>query len=561
MLSTLFLLGLVALALPSAARAQQPTFLNKLADQWGAELSSSNPDVRRSAAFALGKLGQAAARQVPKLLSLVAGDSDGTVREAAAFALGDICRQDTGARANPKVLPTLQNAVLNDKHELVRRSAAYALGCMGQQSINALKTLDAATGDSSLAVKQNVAWALGKLGKSGVLSLQKLVAAETDPMVVRNAANSLGEIGKDARPAIADLLRHLKDANPDPKSVEMRKSVLGTLVGLVDKRDTAAVEPLKLALKDTDLDVRRSAALALSNIGGPSVADAVPVLVEALQNEKAEIQYRRQAAAALRNIGPAAKDAVPSLLNALKSSDPELRTNAAVALGGIADPSCIAALAEVVADTKELSRVREHAAIALRDAGVQTTAEGKSARPELIKQLPLLIKVIEDPNDDPKVRATALWPFRFLDPDVVAQKPEVTQVLEKIVTSERKVPPTKMMRYDSACLLCLFQGPKVSAAAMNTINDFLHDDQVFIYTGITADPGRLPPEGTKPDDPKVKIKGRGDGRVVAVQALSFVGADKIREYPRIAKQLRTLADDPNTDKRLEKEIKRLLSSF
>src|SRR5262249_54814925 len=159
--------------------------------------------------------------------------------------------------------------------------------CMGSQGANALQALDIATKDTSPAVKQNVAWALGKLGKAGVLSLQKIVAAESDPLIVRDAANSLGELGKDARPAVQDLVRHIQNApDADPKKLEMRKSVVSTLAGLVTKDDKSAIEPLKVALKDPEPELRRNALLALCNIGGAAAADAVPLAVQALQNEK-----------------------------------------------------------------------------------------------------------------------------------------------------------------------------------------------------------------------------------------------------------------------------------
>jgi HEAT repeat protein len=549
------------LALPPVARAQHQVFLGKTHDKWAEQLSASSADARRGAAFALGKMGHFASSQVPKLIKTLESDKDAGVREAAAFALGEICLKDRGIRSAPGLLPALQKALSSDQNEMVKRSAAFALGCMGDKAANALEALNKAATEPSLAVKQNVAWALGKIGKSGVLTLQTILNNETDPLVVRDAANSVGELGKDARPAVPALAKHLKDTKDDPRQLEMRKSICAALVGLVSAKDQDATGPLRIALSDPEPEVWQNAVLALSNIGGPAAADAVPKLIQVLQNDKASPQFRRQAAAAFKNIGSAAKDALPVLMAALKDKDETVRFNAAVSLGGIGDPKALDALAQVVGDTSEKARVRESAAIALRDAGIQKTDEGTKARPELVKQLPVIVKVIENPKDEAKVRATALWPIRFLDPDLVAQKPEVVKALETIVTSEPKVPPTKMLRYDSACLLGLFKGPNISDAALKTLNEFLRDEEVFIYAGTsvgTGGSGTLEKGGGGAES--VKKQGQGDGRVIAIQALTFIGSEGIRRSPEILKQLNNLANNAK-DKRLKDETKKLLSSL
>ncbi len=559
--SCLCVLPAIVLVTPVDALAQYPKFLDKDANTWGADLNAPDAKARRSAAFALGKMGMYANSQVPALVKVLQNSKeDAAVREAAAFALGDICKSFVGARGEPSLLPALQKALSNSSEdELVRRSAAYALGCMGQQAVNALETLDNAAGDKSLAVKQNVAWALGEIGKSSVLTLKKLLEKENDPLIVRDAANSLARLGKDARPAMAELLRHCQDLDQDPKKVEMRKSVLGALVGLVNKDDQAALAPLKRALGDADLDVRRNAALALSNIGGPKAVDAVPVLVEALQI--GELEYRRQAAAALRNIGPAASVAVPALIKALQDPDAKLRANAAVALGGIGDRSALTALAQLLVNTSENPEVRQYAAVALRDAGIEPRpGGGYMARPELVQQIPLLVKIIENAKDDPQVRALVLWPFRFFDDTVVSQHPEFLEALQKVVASEPKVPATKMMRYDSACLLGRFKEANISPEAMNTLSEFLKDTGVIIYTGTSSKTEAVSTEKAS-GSATVQKTGKGDGRIIVVQALTYVGKQKLKQYPEMVKQMHALVDNPNTDQRLKELTKKVLEEF
>src|SRR5882672_1444287 len=64
--------------------------------------------------------------------------------------------------------------------------------------------------------------------------------------------------------------------------------------------------------------VREEAASALGTIG-PSATNAVPALIEALNDEKPRVQWA--AAAALGNIGPDAKAAVPALIKRVERLD------------------------------------------------------------------------------------------------------------------------------------------------------------------------------------------------------------------------------------------------
>src|SRR5262245_45525654 len=73
----------------AAASAQSARFLDRPPAYWLDQLSRSEAQARRSAAFALGQLGPAAAAAVPALVRALA-DSDPRVADAAAFALGQI---------------------------------------------------------------------------------------------------------------------------------------------------------------------------------------------------------------------------------------------------------------------------------------------------------------------------------------------------------------------------------------------------------------------------------------------------------------------------------------
>jgi HEAT repeat protein len=556
-----FTLGGLGLLWPSSAvQAQYQKFLNKDAATWAKDLKSKDVKARRSAAFALGKMGENAAPYLSQLIGAVNDTKeDASVREEAAFALGDICRKFPTAASAPMV--AAYQKVLSNPNEnaLLRRSAAYGLGSIGPAAANALNELDGATADKSPAVRQNVAWALGQIGKSGVVSLTKLLKAEADPSVVRDTANSLRRIGKDARPAVPDLLRYCGKFDKEPAQVEMRKSVLFALVGLItkaDKDNAAAVDAIAKSLDDPESEVRRNAALALANIGEtPKSGEALKVLLETLKSPKEEAVYRRQAAVAVGNLGPIAKAAVPDLLLALNGNDAEMKANAAFALGGIRDKSAVAALAKIVGDTNETLKARTNAAVALRDIGSQP-----EARPELVAQIPTLVKVLEDPKDNSEIRTLVLWPFRFFDENAVKQNPAILDAMEKIVSTETKTEPTKMLHYDSACLLGRFKGKEISPAAMKTLTEFLKDDKVLIYRGTSGTAsGGSAEAGT--GGTSVQKAGYGDGRIIVIQALTYVGMERVAADQQMIKLMRALADGEKTDPPLKKLTKQVMGDW
>ena len=69
------------------------TFLSKDAGAWSQELSASDEARRRSAAFALGKLGSHAREALPALKRKLQEEKEAEVREAIAFALGEIAKE------------------------------------------------------------------------------------------------------------------------------------------------------------------------------------------------------------------------------------------------------------------------------------------------------------------------------------------------------------------------------------------------------------------------------------------------------------------------------------
>src|SRR5262249_43470628 len=187
--------GLVLACGPTAARAQQ--FLGKPMPEWRANLAADKtPAERRSAAFALGKIGEPAVGALSKLAGALS-DKDASVREAAAFAIGEICA--AGKVSPPDALKALCERLGDPKEDqYVRRSAAFALGCMRKADDATVRaTLNAGLKDASAGVRQNVAWALGRLGDAAAPSLKQALQ-DRDPLVRRDAAKALDLLSPDA---------------------------------------------------------------------------------------------------------------------------------------------------------------------------------------------------------------------------------------------------------------------------------------------------------------------------------------------------------------------------
>ncbi|ETR71735.1 MAG: hypothetical protein OMM_02260 [Candidatus Magnetoglobus multicellularis str. Araruama] len=171
-------------------------------------------------------------------------------------------------------------------------------------------------------------------------------------IIRKNAINSLGEMGTDAKKAIPYLIHSLND---DPMvKIEALKALkkIGSIpyfIELLDYPNSRLFAALVLVdmnsgskevipvlietLGSHDKEDRMVAAFKLGEIG-PEAKEAVPILITILDYDK-ELIVRTAAAKALGKIGSDAKQAVPSLINALNSNNRILSNNAALALAEI----------------------------------------------------------------------------------------------------------------------------------------------------------------------------------------------------------------------------------
>jgi HEAT repeat protein len=120
-----------------------------------------------------------------------------------------------------------------------------------------------------------------------------------------------------------------------------------------------ALPALTRALSDSDVQMRRNAALALIHLGGGYLAEArprldiqeaTPALIRA--TEDADTDVRAWAAHALAEIGPGAESAIPALIRLLGDKEEGPRNTSCLALGkiGPAAKEALPALREALRD-------------------------------------------------------------------------------------------------------------------------------------------------------------------------------------------------------------------
>ena len=202
---------------------------------------------------------------------------------AAAVALSDPAAivRATAARAVLSLTPEEAVAallpLLRDRDEFVRRETAYALGeTRSRAAVPAL--IATLTGDKKPSVRGASAVALGLIGdEAAVIPLTQIVARRT--------------------PASSGLLRRVR-RRPSEENEFVRRAAA---VSLGQIRSRVAVPALITALTDerADADVRREAARALGLIGDPEAAAPLRAVLNARDPYLSHLAYE-----ALRRIAP-----------------------------------------------------------------------------------------------------------------------------------------------------------------------------------------------------------------------------------------------------------------
>jgi HEAT repeat protein len=548
----LLLAGCLLLLGAGESRAQGPSFLDKPIANWLKELKHKESSVRRSAAFALGQMGDDAWYAVPDLAFLLRNDSDAGVREAAAMAVGDILVNFQGDQVPlwDKTGAELLRMLEHDSNPRIRRSAAYALGAFGKRARGCEPYLRKALSDKDPSVRQNAAWALGRFGTLTGATISDLCdrLEDDNTLVRRDAAGALGALGRGAgKPAARALLRAVKREANDV----VRRSALDSLARLVGPENKDQAAELYPLLESKDLDTARGAAFVLGNIGEEVGDRPVPVLLGALADSDPEVQAL--AAASLSGLGPHAAPAVGELARTLTvSQDLMTRRNCAVALSKIGPKArnAVPALAEAMKvrpdapKTGEKGRlseeVREFAAEAIGQIGYPDNEKAISTVRDLL---------LTDTN--PGVRQRCVWAlFKLRDLD----SHNLVPVLEKILTETSA--EAAVVRYDSARLLAWALEEKAPDKTVEVLMEMLTNKTLRVYNRSDATvegTGGEANRGTTAVRPDLG----GDARYMAAQALGWLKG-KVSKNKAVLEALKAAETAKDSDEELKKRAKEAL---
>lgn len=360
-------------------------------------LDHPDPNVRRQATDAIGKLGPRASTAIPDLAKKL-NDPDAAVQSHAARALAD---------SGPQGVPALVSALKDPKTSALAGAALAEHKALSRDILDALLDL---LQNPAEQIRRAVRGPLRKLGATAVPAL---IAALQNKGQRNEAAHVLGEIGPPAAPAVPGLIMGLKDGDGSFRNASHRALVMvgppavSALIEAINEKDAVcwyhalvalgkigaaakeAIPALVDATKDPNAGKRMLAITALMQIDpehvalGEHHAELLPVLIETLKHR--DIAVRAWASESLGKLGIVAKSAGPQLQSALRDADPLVRGVAASALARVApdSPETLVALRSALADTD--SGVRKATIRALASLGT--------------KSAPSLVQGLKDPSE------------------------------------------------------------------------------------------------------------------------------------------------------------------
>jgi len=284
---------------------QEEEVLGKKRSEWLMILKDhKEAKFRRAAVIALEVIGPRVKGVLDGLFDAVEHDLDPEVRREIALTLGRMGAEAKGA-AN-----VLGDVLQRDKSDKVREAAALSLaGKLNDQAHTQVLTLAGALKDPHPGTRAAAAEALKNLGEKAKLALPQLTAVAQDRKADRfpriYAIQMISKWGDDSTlPVLVGIFQD-KDAMPAIRQ--------GAIEGM--GRIGGRVEPAILAqgLKEKDVELRRAAALALSQVGS-KIKDAWPAIKEAYQDPDNAV--RNQVIRLAGSLGKDEREAVTLLADA-----------------------------------------------------------------------------------------------------------------------------------------------------------------------------------------------------------------------------------------------------
>jgi HEAT repeat protein len=310
-----------ALAGPAKSRPEVARALGRLGE--GAKeaipdllMLLKQPEMRPSAALALMRIDPAKSAEPGQALADdLAGEAP--ARNAALAALQRMPRLPEG------IVPALR-PVLADR--LTAREALRVLQIEPAAAQAVIPDLITLLSDSDGNLRQEAGWMLRAIGKPALPALKRALSSPA-PVVRAAAAWTLdwSPLYPDAEVDPSFLLPLLED-----KDELVRNMAAATIAGL-GVRSRESIEAMLALLGSTEVELRRSAAIALRMIPGEQRNVVAPHLIESLFDPDEKV--RQAAAWALGEMGKGTSDAVQEeLAGALHDPSPGVRLAAAESL-------------------------------------------------------------------------------------------------------------------------------------------------------------------------------------------------------------------------------------
>jgi cyclophilin family peptidyl-prolyl cis-trans isomerase/HEAT repeat protein len=391
-------------------------------------LANPNPAVRRQAALAAGRIGDAAAVDV---LIPALNDTTAAVRAAAAFGLGLL----KDARALAALLQTVR-AVAPSEQDTPQLEAVTAIAKIGGvEGARALGEI-IATGSPGSAAPPVVGTALlesWRLGARAPVATLVTFADDPDPGIRWRALYALARLR--AAPGAARLVRALGDADPQIRAVAAR-GISKALLDSARLDPRGAIDGLRPLLDDRNPQVRINALRALGSLRDSTLAGVVAPLAA-----DRDIGVAVQAETTLGVLRGSV--AIQALRPRLASSVFALKRQAVIALAQADSAAGVAAAAMIAGDADW--RWRSVAAEAFGAAHARDRLETQLADPDgrvVAQALQALQRIVAAPDSSLRARARGLLAHadpavRSVAADILGRHPDVEDV-DALVAAYRR---------------------------------------------------------------------------------------------------------------------------
>jgi len=471
-------------------------------------LRGEDADLRIQAALALGE--QRDERAAPALIAAL-GDADANVRYHVIEALGKLRAVEAAdalagiaegrdfflafpaldsltrigdARVAPRIVPLLED-------ELLREAAADALGRLGdEKTVGPLAALlnrpDAPTRAAARALAALYDRFENNVGEGAYIA--DLSRAVINPAGAQNLLDALGGADSgDLRP-LALVVGWLEGAAVERALTRLlgRPDVRGEVVEALVRHGPRVTELLIEQLGSEDLEVRKSAVVALGRIGDARAVDALAELLD----DDAELVVA--AADALAKIGD--RRSFDPLLALVGDSHAAVRQAAVGALNSLGAPEMPGRVLPLLGDPDP--NVRESA---VKIAGYFGYAECAD----------ILIERCDD--EDERVRRAAVEHLPYLEDE------RATPTLVRALRDG-----TPKVRAAAAGALALAEGREVAAALIEALAD---EDSWVRYFAARSLGRRQAAESTGALAGLVRDDKSNHVRIAAVEALGHIGGD------------------------------------